>query len=387
MRLRLLVTAVAVMAVVVTAAGVLVAVRVASVRPSARASPTTSSSEAPSPTVALTPGPAGRPVVYVYYYMWWTPQHWQSKLGPKYPLNGPRLVAPGSTNAQGCNPTTKYPGATIVDLPQVGLYNQNLASTYETQISQAAQAGVTGFLASWQGTGTAHQSAVSSGYDQRLALLVHAVNLYNQVHPTAPFYLGLAFSAFGDYTRPASQIEADLTYFSRTYGRNPAFRNSYSSNPIVVVMDSRKYSLSTVSGIWNTEHASAYLVGDETSQSWARDQPYLDATSYYWSSEDPWTNTAARSDLISLGKQVRAAGKRWFAPFIPGYNKQLLGGSCVPRDGVATMAKLWSINAASGPQGWFGISWNEFVENTYLQPSLNYGSTYLRELKLLIEGT
>ena len=343
----------------------------------------------PSPSASLAPLPtssAPKTIVYLYYYMWWTPAHWLAKLGPQYPSGSTQLPLPGSTNAQGCSPTAAFAGASIVDVPQQGLYDQNQASSYEVQIEEAVQAGVTGFLASWQGTGTAHQNPSSSGYDQRLALLVQAVDRYNKSHPAAPFYLGLALSAFGDYTRPASEIVADLDYFAHTYARNPAFRNPFSTHPIVAFMDSRKFALSTVMAVWSAEHADEYLVGDETPDSWSRDEAYLDASTYYWSSEDPWTNRSAQGNVLSLGQQVHGAGKQWFAPFIPGYDKQLLGGSCVPRDGVATLDKVWSVNSASAPQAWFGISWNEFVENTYLQPSLAHGSTYLDELQRLIQG-
>ena len=359
------------------------------VGPSPPSAPASHASPATSPSPPATPLPsssAPKTVVYLYYYLWWTPEHWLQKLGAQYPSGSAHLPLPGRTNAQACNPTTNFAGASIVDIPQQGLYNQSQASSYEIQIEEAEQAGVTGFLASWQGTGTEHQNTKSSGYDQRLALLVQAVDTYNASHPAAPFYLGLAFSAFGDYTRPASEIIADLDYFDRTYAHNPAFRNPFSSRPIVVFMDSRKFALTTVAAVWNAENSGEYLVGDETPDSWSRDQAYLNASTYYWSSEDPWTNHSAQADVTSLGEQVHSAGKKWFAPFIPGYDKQLAGGSCVPRDGVATLDKVWSINSASTPQAWFGISWNEFVENTYLQPSVAYGSTYLNELRRLIQS-
>jgi len=388
MRLRIILSSALLVAIVAVAVVVVIGGRPAKspgTAPTDRSSPAAS----PSPVASVTPSPSASPprtIVYLYYYLWWTPEHWLAKLGPQYPAGSTQPPLPGSTNAEGCNPTTNYAGATIVDVPQQGLYNQAQASSYQLQIEEAVQAGVTGFLASWQGTGTNHQTSRSSGYDQRLALLVQAVDSYNTSHPTAPFYLGLAFSAFGDYTRPASELVADLHYFFQTYGQNPAFRNPFSPHPIVVFMDSRKFALSTVMAVWSAEHNDEYLVGDETPDSWSRDAPYLDATTYYWSSEDPWTNRAAQGDVVNLGQQVHGAGKKWFSPFIPGYDKQLLGGSCVPRDGVATLEKVWSVNSASSPQAWFGISWNEFVENTYMQPSVAYGSTYLNELKRLIEG-
>src|SRR5487761_1469050 len=333
MRNRLLVTSAALLAVMVIGVGAIVGWRVASLHPSApRSRPSSSSS--PSPSTAVSPSLAPsfpKTIVYLYYYMWWTPGHWLSKRGPQYPTGATQLTLPGSTNGQGCNPATKFPGATIVDVPLQGLYNQDQAASYALQIQEAEQAGVTGFLASWQGTGTVNQSARSSGYDRRLALLVRAVNSYNASHPATPFHLGLAFSAFGDYTRPASEIVADLQYFARTYGQNSAFRNPFSPHPIVVFMDSRKFALSTVIAVWTAEHSDEYLVGDETPDSWSRDAAFLDATTYYWSSEDPWTNRAAQGDVVSLGQQVHGTGKNWFAPFVPGYDKQLVGGSCVPR--------------------------------------------------------
>jgi hypothetical protein len=346
--------------------------------------PATSSSATPSGGAPANPASGSGATVYLYYYLWWTPNHWRSKLGPAYPVTANPPPLPGHTDSAGCDPVVNYPKATIVDLPNQGLYNQSDPAVFGPQIAEAEAAGITGFLVSWQGTGLPTQTYHSSGYDERLHQMVRAVDLYNQLHPTKPFHLGLAFSAFGDYHRPAAEIVADLSYFTATYGHDPAFENAYSQHPLVVFMDSRKFPVATVAATWTAEHSKAYLVGDETAASWSRDAPYLDASSYYWSSENPLTNRTAGSDVRQLGEEVHEAGKRWFAPFIPGYDDQLVGGSCVPRDGVQTMETVWATNVTSHPDAWFGISWNEFVENTYLEPSLAYGSTYLDELSDLI---
>jgi hypothetical protein len=151
-------------------------------------------------------------------------------------------------------------------------------------------------------------------------------------------------------------------------------------------LDSRKYELATVAAASQAVEPALYLLGDETATSWPRDASYLDGTSYYWSSENPWTNGSAAGQIASLGSQVHDAGKRWFAPFIAGYDKELLGGGCVPRNGISTLQRVWSINAASAPDAWFGISWNEFVENTYLEPSLRYGTSYLDAIRALADA-
>jgi hypothetical protein len=156
---------------------------------------------------------------------------------------------------------------------------------------------------------------------------------------------------------------------------------------MVMLIGSRRYSLSTMQAVSAAERAHAFLLGDETYLSWARDAALLDGSAYYWSSQDPWKNPQSGSQITALAAQVHAAGKKWFAPFTGGYNTQLLGGnSCVARRGVKTLDEVWRLNKPSAPQGWFGISWNEFVENTYLEPSTLYGRTYLNEIARLISG-
>ncbi len=344
-------------------------------QPSAAAPSTAPATPAQSPSAAT---------VYVHYYLWWTVQHWTDKLGSDYPYGSAPI--PGTIDGQGCNPTVDYPGAQIVDVPSEGLYDQTQAATFQTHIALAGQAGIRGFLADWQGTGLSTQGPASSGYNSRLDLMVNTVNSYDAAH-RGTFGLGLAYAAFGDYSRPASMIIADLRYFAKRYGSQPAFRNDYSPKPIVMWLNSRKFSPATIQAVSQAIRPDVYLLGDETATSWPNDGRYLDGTSYYWSTQDPWNNPRAASAVADLATQVHNDGKRWFAPFIAGYNKQLMGGSCVARKGTETLTRLWHVNGESHPDGWFGISWNEFVENTYLEPSKRYGSMYLDALAALIKAS
>jgi hypothetical protein len=342
--------------------------------------PTPLPATTPAPTTStVSPGPA---TVYVHYYLWWTNQHWTDKLGPAYPY--PSAPIPGSLDAQGCNPSVSYAGAQIVDVPSEGLYDQTQGATFDRHVGQASQAGIKGFLADWQGTGSPTQGPTSSGYNSRFDLMVKTVDAFNASNGK-DFGLGLAYAAFGDYARPASEVIADLTYFVKRYGADPAFRNGYSPKPIVMWLNSRKFSPQTIQAVSRAVEPHVLLLGDETATSWPADAPYLDGTSYYWSTQDPWSNSRAGAAVSQLAGQVRADGKLWFAPFIAGYNKQLMGGSCVERKGTQTLAQLWKINGQTHPDGWFGISWNEFVENTYLEPSKRYGTMYLDALAALIK--
>ena len=341
------------------------------------------------------------PAVYIHYYLWWTPGHWRSTLGPSYPVaeaaaaippgGAPAaatpptagLPLPGSVASNGCGTGANYPGDSLLDLPAEGLYDQGSGATFDHHIDLAIKASITGFLVDWQGTGLPGQNPGSSGYNSRLDLMVKRVDAYNAAHHSH-FSLGIAFAAFGNYNRPADQVGADLHYFVARYATDPAFRNPFSTEPVVMMMDSRKFPVATVAAAHAAVSSNVYLVGDETASSWSRDAPYLDASSYYWSSENPYTNARAQQSLTSLGTAVHNDGKRWFAPLIAGYDKQLQSGQCVPRNGLQTLDTLWQLNATSKPDGWFAISWNEFVENTYLEPSVRYGSMYLEELTRLI---
>ncbi|MBV8950409.1 MAG: hypothetical protein JOZ99_06010, partial [Actinobacteria bacterium] len=51
--------------------------------------------------------------------------------------------------------------------------------------------------------------------------------------------------------------------------------------------------------------------------------------------------------------------------------------------GTTTLRTIFDTNAASRPDGWMLISWNEFFENTYVEPSVRYGDTYLNAIRSL----
>jgi hypothetical protein len=340
-----------------------------------------------SPVGSGSPGTpvAGKPPVYVHYYLWWSQQHWNDKLGTAYPYGANPLPQPGALGPDGCGATVNYPGATITDIPTEGLYDQEDPATFDRHIATAAAAGIRGFTVSWQGTGNPTQDPASSGYNRRLDLLVGRVNAYNATH-AVPFNLALGLSAFGNYSRPASAILADLGYFTARYGSNPAFNNQFSAKPLAMILASRKYTGSQVPDLGNAFGSKLFLISDDTNKTWAAQQQYFSGASWYWSSQNPYNNPQSGSQVKELGDQVHGAHKLLFAPFAPGFNDELAGRSCTPRNGISTLTRVWSMNQQSRPDAWFGISWNEFVEHTYLQPTKAFGTQQLDALRLLIAG-
>ncbi|MDQ1749807.1 MAG: hypothetical protein QOE71_863 [Pseudonocardiales bacterium] len=343
-------------------------------------------------------GPAAKPAasagnsaprVFAYYYLWWSADHWRSALGAKYPVNASPLPLPATVDGTGCNPSSRYAGNTLTDVPQK-LYSQDDPGSIEADVRQAAAAGLAGFAVNWAGTGQAGQSVTSNPYSKRLQLMVDAVHKVNS--EGIPFKLWLSYKASAKVL-PQSAILNDLSYFKAKYGNDPAFDRVRSGRPTVIWQGSRKYSVSVLQAVGGQFRSKFRILGDETSWSTSR-APYLDGNAYYWSSQDPYKNPQSFQQLAALASSVRASGsnpdgsaKAWVAPITPGYDKQLSGGSsCVPRKGGQTVKKLFDGNAATHPDDFGLISWNEISEGSYIDPMTRFGATDLNMLASVIKN-
>lgn len=334
-------------------------------------------------------GPGGGPRIFAYYYLWWSADHWRQALGSSYPLSANPLPLPASLDANGCNPSANYPGATLTDVP-ARIYSQDDPGFIEADVREAAAAGLAGFAVNWIGTGTPAQSPSSNVYSHRLQAMVDAVHKVNA--EGIPFKLWLSLKASASVLPPQA-IANDLGYFARMYGDDPAFDHSAGGRPTVIWNGSRKYAATTLRDISGAYRPRLRILGDETS--WTADRaPYLDGDAYYWSSQDPYGNPQSFDQLRALAAAVRGSGrnpdgsaKAWIAPLAPGYDKQLSGGnSCVPRRGGETLRRLFAGNRATAPEAWALISWNEISEGTYIDPMTRYGRQDLDVVRSLIAG-
>jgi membrane-bound inhibitor of C-type lysozyme len=330
---------------------------------------------------------ASGPRVFAYYYLWWSSAHWKSSLGPNYPIHSSRLPLPATIGADGCTTHSRYAGNKLTDVPS-RIYSQDDPGQTESDVRQAAAAGLAGFAVNWAGTGAAKQTPTSNPYSRRLQLLVNAVHKVNRegIH----FSLWLSYKASASI-RSTSYIVNDLAYFVARYGKDSAFDRARSAKPTVIWQGSRKYSASTLQTISSKFRSRLRILGDENKWSASRAR-YLDGDAYYWSSQNPYTNPQSFSQLRTLANSVRAtgrnpdgSGKVWIAPLNPGYNKKLAGGStCVPRRNGQTIRTVYAGNRASRPLDFGLISWNEITEGSYVDPMTRYGSQDLKALKPLL---
>jgi len=332
-----------------------------------------------------------KPRVFAYYYLWWSANHWKDSLGPNYPLSASPLRLPATIAADGCTTRTNYAGNVLTDVP-AKIYSQDDPGLIESDVRQAAAAGLAGFAVNWAGTGSATQTVTSNPYSKRLQLMVDAVHKVNA--EGIPFKLWLSYKASASILSQ-TQIDNDLAYFRAKYGSDPAFDRAQSARITMIWQGSRKYALSVLQHESGKFRSQLRILGDETGSTWTSARAaYLDGNAYYWSSQNPYSNPQSFSQLATLAKNVRASGtnpdgsaKAWIAPLAPGYNKLLAGGStCVPRAGGQTLQKLWAGNIATNPDDFGLISWNEITEGTYVDPMTRYGTQSLDVLKQLVNG-
>jgi len=288
------------------------------------ASPGTSPSSGPSQVEGV------KPLVLAHYYIWFTPGSW--------------------------NRAKK-------DIPLAGRYSSDDIEVMRTHVRQAQAAGIDGFIVSWKST---------AALDSRLANLVTVAA--EQGFKLAVTYQGLDFNRAA---LPAARIAADLDFFADTYGNNAVFH--IFGKPLVVLTGTSVMTKATVAKIAEPSRKRLLvLASDKNKESYERIADVVDGNLYYWSSVNPQSHKSHAEKLISFGNAVRAHGGIWVAPAAPGFDARPVGGtSSIDRMDGETLRAEWNAAISSRPAAVGVISWNEFSENTHVEPSKAYGNRYL----------
>ena len=256
------------------------------------------------------------------------------------------------------------------DLPLVGTYSSSDPGVMRHQIEQAKSAGITGFIVSWKDTPL---------NDQRLELLMRVAA---QEHfKLAMIYEGLDFSR---KPLPVSQVAADFVTFRDRFAGNPVFYR-VDGKPLTIWSGTWAFSYAQVAQVTSAVRPQLLVLSTEKDMTgFERIAGVTDGDAYYWSSVNPATNTGYGAKLDRMSQAIRRAGKYWIAPFAPGFDARLVGGQrAVPRDNGQTLRTEYAVAVRSSPDMLGLISWNEFSENSYVEPSKNYGYQSLDVLRQL----
>jgi hypothetical protein len=253
------------------------------------------------------------------------------------------------------------------DYPELGRYTSDNPAVMRQHIAWAQAAGIDGFIVSWKDTPT---------NDRRLSLLMEVARA--QHFKLAMIYQGLDFQR---RPLPISQVAADFRYFAATYAQDSVFLR-LGGKPLTAWSGTWAYSHAEVARVVGPVRDSMLVLNTEKSLTgYQRIADVTDGDAYYWSSVNPSTNKNYGPKLDELARAIHARDQYWMAPFAPGFDARKVGGSrTVQRDSGQTLRTEYATAVSSSPDVLGLISWNEFSENSYVEPSERYGHLYLNVL-------
>lgn len=302
-----------------------------SVRPSPETSAATPETSAATPA---TPASVAGPPLFAYYYQWFVPNSWNRAK---------------------------------TDLPELGLYSSEDPWVMRKHIQQAKSAGITGFIVSWKDTPT---------NTRRLRTLM-------TVAAEERFSLSMIYQGLDFYRNPlpVARVAADFVTFAKEFAGNPVFAR-LGGKPLTIFSGTWAYSHADVARVTSAVRPGILVLSTEKSvEGYRRLADVTDGDAYYWSSVNPATNSNYATKLKEMSEAVHADGKYWLAPFAPGFDARMVGGSKeVLRNDGSTLRTQYATALKSSPDALGLISWNEFSENTHVEPSKKYGDLYLKVL-------
>jgi len=253
-----------------------------------------------------------------------------------------------------------------VDHPLAGNYSSDDPHVLRDQIQQARAAGVDGFLTSWKDT---------PALDRRLRLLL-------AVAASEHFEVGVVYEALDFYRKPlpVATVRADMLHLTAEWGAQ--LRTRSFGRPVIVWTGTDQYSTADVRSVHEALGRRAYLLAaSKTVDGYERIAADVDGEAYYWSSANPRSPTTP-TKLDQLSAAVHRHGGIWIAPAAAGFDGRTLGHSrVVARDGGSTFRLSLDHAYASTPDAVGVISWNEWSENTYIEPGRRYGTQELSVLR------
>ena len=301
-------------------------------------------------------------------------------------LKIPQAATSSSSSAQVAPPSTANPLPVLAyyyiwynsnswdraktDIPLLGTYTSDDLAVMRQHIREAKAAGITGFIVSWKST---------DELNRRLKQLADVAQQEN--FKLAIIYQGLDFNRD---PLPASTVASDLDYFIQHFASMPAFQ--LFSKPMVIWSGTWQFTTQQVQQVTTGRRTDLLILASERNLAgYTRLANLVDGDAYYWSSVNPATYPGYQAKLDQMSQAIHDNQGLWIAPAAPGFDARLIGGTMVvDRNDGDTFRIQINTAIASNPDALGIISWNEFSENSYIEPSQNYGTEYLNLLKSIL---
>jgi hypothetical protein len=270
------------------------------------------------------------------------------------------------------------------DYPVLGRYSSDDPDVMRQQVQWAKQAGIDGFIVSWKSTLV---------LDKRLEQLMKIAD--EESFKLAIMYQGLDFNR---NPQPIERVAADLDYFIENYAGDPAF--DVFGGPLIVWSGTWEFTPEQINSVAETRRRTScqwrsdfqprcvtILATERNVDGVNRLAGIVDGDAYYWSSVNPATFPGYQEKLNAMRDAVKQQDGFWIAPAAPGFDARLVGGSTVvERNDGQTLRTELDAAYGSSPDAIGLISWNEFSENTQVEPSQRYGTTALEVLADVANG-
>ena len=252
------------------------------------------------------------------------------------------------------------------DYPIVGNYSSSDRAIMETHVRWAKDAGIDGFIVSWKST-----PKLNTRLDQLIDIAEE------EGFKLVMIYQGLDFERD---PLTIDQIMADMDYFAVRWGSDRAF--DLYSKPVIIWSGTWEFQPVEVAHVMRVVDDRLYVLASEKNlDGYDRLADLVDGNAYYWSSVDPNTYPNYPEKLVEMGEAIHDRGQIWIAPAAPGFDARLIGGTrVVEREDGETLQRQLEGALASAPDAVGLISWNEFSENSHIEPSRTHGDRYLQVL-------
>ena len=268
-----------------------------------------------------------------------------------------------------------------IDTPVIGAYDSSNPVVIEKHIRMAKSAGIDGFIISWWGPGP--DGLFGSQTDDNLKVVLDVARKNN-------FLITIYFEthAFGDPS-PASKLEQMMRYFLQTYGRDPRYY-MIDGLPVIFVYSVGSQPLSVWREIINkmtAEGYKAFYIADTL------DRQYLSVFqglhTYFPLDISQQSVEGYLSKRYALAAaEVRAnnllysesnASAIWAATITPGVDARQTtwGNAYFPRQNGNVFRSTFNAAMQSNPDWLLITTFNEWWENTHIEPGLTYGYKYL----------
>jgi hypothetical protein len=280
--------------------------------------------------------------VYAFYFGWWTNDSWGNDA--------------------------------LTDHPQQ-LYDSRDPNALAHHIDQAKSAGIDAFIMSWFGPKNGNLTAGVFNM------------LLDQAAPRG-FHVGAVVDMFqNDYNESTGAVLDSLRYLIGDRINHPAYLR-YHGKPLIFFWNEARFSVEEWQNIRaqvDPNHNTIW-VAEGTS---AKYIPTFDGLYLF---NTAWASNPGATARQYLSKVQKAGGSFFIPTALPGWDETRVAARdgrknpTAPKDRAngAFLTKSWNGALSAGTDAILVVSWNEYFENSEVEPSQLYGSQALDTLRGLI---